>query len=141
MSLTSTNFANNAALDKGSEYYGIFSNYYTYMTNVVISGSAPVSSLYCDTVSLSVSGLQVTANTGVAPTGGAITCINCGQINIASSSFQNLKAQKGGAVYIEDSDSGTVTSKLQYTVSYTSYFHYSLLIVLVVIVGQYSVCE
>lgn len=90
--IVNSTFVNNYAQMKGSEYYSLFSEYYTVFENVNISNSAPVSSLYCDSVSIKVSRVRIVNNTGQALTGGAITCVNCYNINIQDSIFYNLSA-------------------------------------------------
>ena len=96
----SSSFTSNYAGQKGSEYYALFSSSVSKFTNVTITNSSSVSSIYCDTSALETDSLVITANNGVALTGGAISCINCPSIYISKSKFFNLKAQQGGAIYI-----------------------------------------
>jgi len=44
--------------------------------------------------------------------GGGIVCINCVSISLRESNFYGLKAEMGGAIYIEQSDSIKVGSLL-----------------------------
>ena len=120
VNITYTNFTNNAAYEYGSEYYAVFSNEITYLSNVIVTGSYPVSSIYCDTVSLVVSALKIYANTGIAATGGGITCTNCASIKISSSLFYGLQATEGGAIYIYSDES---TKDKVYSTHYSVSFH------------------
>lgn len=113
--MTGVTFDGNYAKDRGSELYALFSNYKTFLDTVTIRNPSPVTSLYFDSISVEGKFLNIYQSTGTSYSaeGGGITCINCKQLKIYDSSFTGLRAQLGGAVYLEQSDSlksGTLTS-------------------------------
>lgn len=127
VAINNTIFIDNYAFSKGSEYYALFSNYVTYVSNVTVTNPAPVSSFYCDTISLSTSYLIITAGTtttsSTAQYGGGITCLNCGTMVIDKSTFSGLLASDGGAIYIEQADSAKNGTKYPtYNVIYLIFY-------------------
>lgn len=102
------------AYDQGSEFYGLFSNYNATFKNVIIYNPAPVSSMYCDTISFQAYNLTIMNNIGQANTGGGIACYSCGSFNVDRSVFTNLKAKQGGAIYLEQVDSAKIGATYPY---------------------------
>ena len=69
-----------------------------------ILNSSASSAIYGDSISLEAKILSVKGNVGWASKGGGITCVNCAEFRLAHGCLEDLKADLGGAIYLEQTD-------------------------------------
>lgn len=90
------------------------------LTDVTINNPDTTTSLYLQSVSLKTDRLVVNKNRGTAEQGGGIKCIDCVNIDIAHSHFNFLEAQRGGAIFIVQSDTAKLNDPTVISYNITS---------------------
>lgn len=87
------------------------------MNKVTISDTADQISVYGDTLNFVANRLSIYGNNGLAPNGAGITCLNCNKFHVWNSNFRDLKAEQGGAIYLEQGSNSKVKNPQEETYS------------------------
>eukprot|EP00347_Sterkiella_histriomuscorum_P017716 403348268 len=110
---TST-IANNRGLQSGDDFYMTNSDYTFEVEETTFTNPNATTSIYANSISLKLNKATFSeiANVGGSSEfGAAIQCIDCNKLNISNSLFNKCKSQKGGSVYIQESENNKNVSQ------------------------------
>ena len=101
-------FLNNLANEDGDDIYVSNTEGYFVLESTSIENSKGVSSIAAENVNVTLSNV-VMKNIGIYPhralgDGSGLSCYNCRALQIDNSQFTNLNSQRGGALFIEESE-------------------------------------